>query len=229
MGGLRVAERAVSVDGLRDELRKLSVLKGAAPEFDPADAPESPMELFSEWFMLAVRSGVTEPHAMTLSTVDADGRPSARVLILKDVDSAGWHFAISTLSRKGSELAAHPFAALTFYWPELVRQVRVSGPVVADAPAVAAADFLARPDGSRQMALTRRQSQPFDRLGELDEALELARQELESAPDLVPDEWQSYAVRPDEVEFWQGDPQRRHQRLRYSAAGDSWSRTRLWP
>ncbi|MFI7001797.1 pyridoxal 5'-phosphate synthase [Nocardia sp. NPDC050175] len=223
-----MADQLVS-DGLRSELRKLSVLKGTAPEFDPSAAPESPMELFGEWFMLAVRSGVREPHAMTLSTVGADGRPSARVLILKDVDSAGWHFAISTLSRKGCDLAARPFAALTFYWPELVRQVRVSGPVVADPPAVAAADFLARPEGSKQMALTRRQSQPFDRPEELDEALEHARQELNSTPDLVPDEWCSYAVRPDEVEFWQGDPQRRHQRLRYTATGNSWLRTRLWP
>ncbi|WP_405162309.1 pyridoxal 5'-phosphate synthase [Nocardia sp. NBC_01499] len=218
-----------TVDGLRSELRKLTVLKGTAPEFDPSSAPDSPMELFGEWFLLAVRSGVTEPHAMTLSTADADGRPSARVLILKDVDSAGWHFAISTLSRKGRELAARPFAALTFYWPELVRQVRVSGPVVADPPAVAAADFRARPPGSRQMALTRRQSQPFSDPAELDEALEHAHQELAATPNLVPDEWLSYAVRPEEVEFWQGDSQRRHQRLRYSAEGDSWSRTRLWP
>lgn len=224
-----MAERTDSVQGLRSVLRGLPVLKGQAPEFDPAAAPPSPQELFAQWFLFAVESGVTEPHAMTLSTVSSQGRPSARVLILKDVDAAGWHFAVSSVSEKGHDLAACPVAALTFYWPQVVRQIRVSGPVVADSPEVVAADFLARPAGSRQMALIRRQSQPFTDVGELDEAMELARVELERSPDSVPSEWVSYAVRPDRVEFWQGDPDRRHKRLRYEAADGRWRRVLLWP
>jgi pyridoxamine 5'-phosphate oxidase len=224
-----VVEHLASVGGLRSVLRGIPVLKGVAPEFDLLDAPNDPAELFAEWFLLAVRSGVSEPHAMTLSTVDESGRPSARVLIVKDVDAVGWHFAVNAGSRKGRELAARPVAALTFYWPEMVRQVRIVGPVVADAPEVAAADFLVRPAGSRQMALTRRQSQPFTELSELDEALERAGRELEAAPDQVPAEWMSYAVCPDEVEFWQGDPQRRHKRLRYERVDGGWSRNMLWP
>lgn len=224
-----MVESVGSVDGLRDALRGLSVLKGVAPEFDPRSVPEDPAELFGEWLRGAVGAGVVEPHAMTLSTVGDDGRPSARVLILKDVDSAGWHFAVNGGSRKGRELACNPVAALTFYWPALVRQVRVSGVVVADPAEVAAADFLARPVGSRQMALTRRQSQAFDDYAELDEALERAGRELEVAPDQVPSEWVSYAVQPDEIEFWQGDPARRHQRVQYRLVDGAWSRNLLWP
>lgn len=215
---------------VRDVLRGLPVLKGAALPFDPSSAPEDPLELFASWLDAAVQRGVTEPHAMTVSTVDAAGMPDARVLILKDVDAAGWHFAISTVSRKGADLAAHPVAALTFYWPPMVRQVRVRGVVIADPPAVSRADFLARPAGSRAMALTRRQSQPMVEPGELDRALEKAQHDLDLDPDLVPDEWVSYAVRPDSVEFWQGDPGRRHQRLRYERTDEGgWSRITLWP
>ncbi|MEV0708176.1 pyridoxine/pyridoxamine 5'-phosphate oxidase [Nocardia aurea] len=223
-----MAEQVV-LEGLRQRLRGLGVLKGSAPEFDPDAAPADPMTLFGEWISTAIEAGVLEPHAMTLSTVDAQGRPSARVLILKDVDDAGWHFAVNAASRKGRELAGNPYAALTFYWPELVRQVRVTGRVTPDPATVVAADFLDRPLGSREMALTRRQSEPFTDPTEIEEALDKARLELEATPDLVPREWVSYAVAPEEVEFWQGDPQRRHRRLRYEADGAGWFRIRLWP
>ncbi|MGW4369423.1 pyridoxine/pyridoxamine 5'-phosphate oxidase [Nocardia takedensis] len=222
--------RSSTAGDLRSVLRGLPVLKGAAPPFDPASAPADPVELFGDWFLTAVEAGVTEPHAMTLSTVASTGQPSARVLILKDVDADGWHFAINAVSRKGRELAATGVAALTFYWPEQVRQIRVTGTVVADPPEVSAADFLARPSGSREIALTRGQSEPLTAVRDLDAALERARAELAADPDLVPDEWVSYAVRPAEVEFWQGAPDRRHQRLRYlRAADEGWSSTLLWP
>ena len=219
-------------DGLRSLLRGLPVLQGQAPAFDPTEAPGDPVRLFADWLDTATRLGVTEPHAMTVATVDRNGEPDARILILKAVDREGWHFAVSSVSRKGADLAAHPVAALTFYWPELVRQVRVRGPVTADPPEVSAADFLARSDGSRAMALTRRQSQPLADLAELDHALDKTCAELRADPRLVPDEWISYAVQPGRVEFWQGDPGRRHQRLVYEADPDSesrWTRTLLWP
>ncbi|MDG3010696.1 pyridoxamine 5'-phosphate oxidase [Rhodococcus sp. D2-41] len=221
--------QAVPAGGMRSMLRGLPVLNGAGPPFDPLATPDNPVELFVDWLLLAIRSNAVEPHTMTLSTVDNDGRPSARVLILKDVDASGWHFGVNADSQKGRDLAARPVAALTFYWPELVRQVRISGPVVADPAEVTGADFLARPTGSKAMALTRRQSQPFLDPAELDAALDQARSELDSSPNGVPDEWVSYAVRPERVEFWQGDPTRRHQRIRYDAVDRSWTRTRLWP
>ncbi|MFE6858285.1 pyridoxal 5'-phosphate synthase [Nocardia sp. NPDC057668] len=215
--------------GVRQLLRGLPVLKGAAPQFDTSAAPDDPADLFVEWLSTAIESGVTEPHAMTLSTVTAEGSPSARVLILKDLDSAGWHFAVQGESRKGRELAARPVASLTFYWPQLVRQVRVSGPVVADGRDIAEADFLARPIGSRVMALTGRQSRPMADPGELDDALDVAALALAGSPGHVPAQWISYALQATEVEFWQGDPERRHHRLVYRLADGAWSRKRLWP
>lgn len=217
---------------LRTVLRGLPVLVGAAPEFDPAQAPDDPVELFVEWLLHAVDSGVAEPHAMTLSTVHAGGdraRPGARVLILKDVDAAGWHFAVSSASRKGAELARNPAVALTFYWAALGRQIRIEGVALPDPPEVTAADFQARSEGTRAMVLTGRQSEPYCDPAEIDEALAKAHLELERSPALVPVEWASYAVRADSVEFWQSDTVRRHRRLRYERAGARWATTLLWP
>lgn len=200
----------------------------AAPEFDPAAAPDEPFDLFVDWLRHAIDSGVTEPHAMTVSTVSGT-RPSARVLILKDVDADGWHFAVSALSRKGAELARNPAVALTFYWPALGRQIRVEGTARADPPQLTADDFLARSEGARAMALTGRQGQPYADDAEVDEALSKAHHELDQSPGLVPVDWVSYAVRADTVEFWQSDPGRRHRRLRYERDDEGWSTTRLWP
>lgn len=216
-------------DGGRAYLRALPVLSGTGPGFEVDEAPTEPISLFTAWLRTAVDAGVPEPHAMTISTIDARGTPHARVLILKAVDEAGWHFAVSSVSQKGRDLAAHPVAALTFYWPALVRQVRVVGPVVSDGAAASADDFRARPLGSRAMALTLRQSQPMPDAGELDTEIAKAHHRLLDDPDYVPDEWRSYAVRPDEVEFWEGSPDRRHHRLAYSRAEGGWARTQLWP
>jgi pyridoxamine 5'-phosphate oxidase len=214
---------------MRSVLRAIPVLTGSAPDFDPARAPSDPASLFVEWLEVALRAGVSEPHAMSLSTVDERGRPDARMLILKDIDSAGWHFAISTASRKGADLAANPAAALTFYWPQLVRQIRVRGAVVADPPEVTAADFRSRSPGARAHVLLGRQSQLLADSADMDGALAQATGALDADPDLVPQEWVSYALAPEQVEFWQGDPERRHQRLLYTATPDGWSKGLLWP
>lgn len=223
-------------DGARGVLRGLPVLTAKPPPFIPDQAPDDPVELFLAWLDEAIRVGVAEPHAMTVSTIGPTGCPDARVQILKAVDQAGWHFAASSVSQKGRDLAARPVAALTFYWPAQLRQVRINGPVLNDGPRAAAEDFLARPRGSRLMALTRRQSHPFTDPAEVDDAVDKASHELDGAPDLVPEEWVSYAVAARQVEFWQGDPQRRHQRLRYETTTTDhtqvtrrWSRTLLWP
>lgn len=216
-------------DGGRSYLRALPVLQGSGPPIDIRTIPADPVVLFASWLQDAVAAGVPEPHAMTLSTVDANNQPRARMLILKAVDERGWHFAVSAVSQKGRDLAGRPSAALTFYWPALVRQVRVVGAVVDDGADASAEDFLARPAGSRAMALTLRQSEPLLDPAELDAEIDKARRKLDENPGLVPDEWTSYAVAPGAVEFWQGSPDRRHWRLSYQRGDDGWDRTRLWP
>ena len=111
-------------------LRSLPTLTGDAPELHTVNVPDDPVALFRNWIVVAAEHGVAEPHAMTLATVDADGMPDARTLILKDVDERGWAFAGDRRSSKGIQLAGRPVAALTFWWQPLVRAVRVRGPVI---------------------------------------------------------------------------------------------------
>jgi pyridoxamine 5'-phosphate oxidase len=135
----------------RQLLRALPDFPEQLPDFDPATAPADPAELFRQWLTEALDAGVAQPNACSLATADGLGRPSSRMLILKDIDDDGWHFATSRTSRKGRELAAIPQAALNFYWQEQGRQVRVAGRVVELSAAASAADWDARPaaDGSR--------------------------------------------------------------------------------
>lgn len=213
----------------KDKLRALKSLAGPFPAFDPATAPENPCDLFSAWLDAAIDAGIREPHAMTLSTLDADGNPDARVLILKNLDEAGWHFATTRTSPKGRQVAVNPRAALTFYWQPLGRQVRISGTVVDLGVEAGRADFLARPVGARIAALLARQSDVLANDEELRLALEKQQQRIEQRPDEVAPDWAVYAVAPVSIEFWQGDTQRRHIRLRYRRAGSVWMRERLWP
>ncbi|GIF02606.1 pyridoxine/pyridoxamine 5'-phosphate oxidase [Actinoplanes siamensis] len=155
----------------RDRLRALPVFAGELPTFDPSTAPPRPDQLFLRWLTEAVDAGVREPHAMTLSTLGPDGIPSARVLILKNVDEHGWQFAVHAASPKGRDLSRHPVAALTFYWPLRGRQVRVRGHVHPAPPELSAADFLARPPASRAEASLGRQSQPLLDPAHLDEEI----------------------------------------------------------
>jgi pyridoxamine 5'-phosphate oxidase len=129
----------------REYLRALPDFPDVLPEFDPAGAPADPAELFRQWLAEALDAGVPQPNACSLATGDAQGRPSSRMLILKDIDADGWHFATSRESRKGQELAANPRAALNFFWQPQGRQVRVAGDVVELSAEASAADWHARP------------------------------------------------------------------------------------
>jgi len=217
------------VHPLRDSLRPLASLAATPPPFDPTVAPENPLELFVAWFGQAVEAGQLEPHAMTLSTVDADGVPDARVLILKDLTDDGWWFASSSASVKGVELTANPVAALTFYWPTVGRSVRIRGAVIRGSDDENARDFSRRGLGARAVALGSPQSAPLGSRDESEAAIEKAARELDAHPDLVSPTWTLWCVRPKTIEFWQSDAERRHQRLRYSSQGQSWSTTLLWP
>ncbi|WP_267890844.1 pyridoxal 5'-phosphate synthase [Streptomyces sp. AS58] len=216
---------------VRQWLRSLEVFAGPLPDFDPAAAPADPVELFLDWLREAVAAGVPDPHAMTLSTIGEDGGPDARVLILKNVDTDGWQFAVHSGSPKGRQLAGRPRAALTFYWPLQGRQVRLRG---TDEPASAeqsAADLLARAPSARAEVLLGRQSDHLTDPEERDRAFRAALARIETEPDLISPAWTLHTLVPSEIEFWQADKGRLHNRLRYER-GDRhspWVRHMLWP
>ncbi|MET4590287.1 pyridoxamine 5'-phosphate oxidase family protein [Arthrobacter sp. 754] len=137
-------------ESFRDKLRALPDFPPDLPHFDPGTAPADPAALFRQWLEEALAAGVLQPHACSLATADSAAQPSSRMLILKDLDDDGWHFATARTSRKGKELSLNPKAALNFFWPEQGRQVRVAGTVVELSAEASAADWDARPgaDGS---------------------------------------------------------------------------------
>ncbi|WP_239083992.1 pyridoxine/pyridoxamine 5'-phosphate oxidase [Asanoa ishikariensis] len=214
---------------IRDLLRGLPVFARPLPRFAPADTPGSPDALFVSWLAEAVDAGVVEPHAMTLSTVDGDGLPDTRVLLLKEVDDRGWQFATSAGSAKGRQVAGTAAAALGFYWREQGRQVRVRGTVAALDPQTSAADFRARPVSSRVASLASEQSAVLADPPDLERALATAEAAVAADPDTPCADHTVYAVTPTSVEFWQGDADRRHVRLRYRRSGDTWHKELLWP
>lgn len=183
---------------------------------------------FEHWLADAVAAGVGEPNAMVVATAGADARPSARTVLLKGVDDDGFVFFTNRESRKGRELEANPRAALLFPWHDLQRQVIVEGPVE---PLTAAEDdayFATRPHGSRLGAM----ASPQSRVVESREVLERAFAEAaERHPADVPrpPHWGGMRVRPDAVEFWQGRPDRLHDRLRYRLEKGAWVTERLAP
>jgi pyridoxamine 5'-phosphate oxidase len=211
----------MTIPSLRKEYRMAAL--------DRAGLDPDPVVQFGRWFDQAVGAGLPEPNAMTLATASAGGRPSARVVLLKGYDDRGFVFYSNYDSRKGEELAANPWAALVFYWAPLERQVRVEGRVGRTSREESAAYFRSRPLGSRLGALASAQSRPIPGR----EVLERRVAELEAAhPDgevPLPDFWGGYRVVPDAVEFWQGRPDRLHDRFRYARADQGWTVARLSP
>jgi pyridoxamine 5'-phosphate oxidase len=214
---------------MKDDLRTIKSLAGPLPDFDIAHAPEDPRELFVEWLRRAIEANVREPHAMTLSTVDDEGRPDARVLILKNVDDRGWHFATTSTGPKGRQLARAPYAALTFYWPALGRQIRIRGKVIYASTEESAEDFRERSAGARAIALTTRQSDVLTSRDCLDGAIVAQAARLDRDPGTAAPHWSLFTVIADEIEFWQGREDRRHQRLRYRRQNENWISEELWP
>ena len=214
---------------MKDELRLLKSLTGPFPAFDSDLAPDEPRELFSDWLRDAIEAGVKEPHAMVLSTIDENGTPDARVLILKNLDHRGWHFATTGNGPKGRQIALNPTVALTFYWPVLGRQVRLRGMALQAEVHECDADFRARAPGAKAVALVARQSEVLGSRQELENALARQHCRLQGEPDLVAPSWALFIVMPHDVEFWQGDSERRHHRLRYKREKTGWIREQLWP
>lgn len=210
----------------RNLLRGLAVFPDVLRPFDPEAAPDSPIDLFVKWLEAAIDDGVRAPHAVTLSTVDGDGHPDARVVVLKDVDGSGFAFATSRKSPKGRQLQSTPHAALTFFWQAAGRQVRVAGPVTPGTAEENDADFRRRHPAARALVLAGEQSAPVLAGQSVAAAVE---RELEGIEEKGSATWTVYRIAADRVEFWQADGERRHTRLRYIRSGEGWRREVLWP
>lgn len=207
------------------DLRRNYTLSGLTE----AEADLDPFVQFRRWFDQALAAQLPEPNAMTVATVGADGRPAARVVLLKGVDERGFVFYTNYDSRKAAELTIHPYAALLFYWPELERQVRIEGGVAKVAEAESDAYFASRPRGSQLGAWTSPQSQVIAGREVLDQRLEQLTAEFAGRDVPRPPHWGGFRVVPDVFEFWQGRPSRLHDRLRYRRDGNQWLRERLAP
>ena len=195
------------------------------PEF--ADPPADPVTLLRNWLHAAVEYGVREPYAMVLATADAAGMPSSRVVLLKDVDPRGLVFTTHAASRKGTDLAARPYASATFYWQETLQQVHVAGAVEQLTPAESDALFAERPVSAQATTAASRQSAPLDD----ENALRQRAADLLATGAVVarPDGWAGYRLAPSGIEFWHGSVDRLHRRLRYDLGPAGWTPQRLQP
>jgi pyridoxamine 5'-phosphate oxidase len=191
--------------------------------------PGDPFALFEAWMAEAVAGEPNDPNAMTLATASAEGRPSARIVLLKGWDRDGFVFYTNTQSRKGGELAANQAVALLFHWKSLLRQIRIEGRAEPVSPAEADAYYASRPRVSRLGAWASDQSRPLADRSELEArvaAME-ARYPGEAIP--RPPHWSGYRVRPESFEFWQDMPFRLHDRLVFAREGEGWGTGKLFP
>ncbi len=185
-------------DSLRKEYHRGRLLE--------AEAPADPLVLFQQWLDAAAAAGLREPNAMTLATAGADGRPSARVVLLKGVDARGFSFFTNYGSHKGRELAVNPWAALCFWWGDLERQVRIEGPVEKVSAAESDEYFHSRPLGSRLGAWVSKQSTVIPDRAVLEERLAQLQAEYADQHPERPPFWGGYRLAPEMIEFWQGGP-----------------------
>ena len=190
---------------------------------------ESPLERFREWIREAEQSGVEVPEAMTLATADAEGSPSARMLLLKAADEDGFVFYSGYVSRKARELEQNPRAALVFYWRPLGKQVRVEGRVERVPEAESAEYFATRPRGSRLAAWASQQSHPLASREELERRYAELEREYEGQEVPLPPHWGGFRLRPEAIEFWQHRENRLHDRIRYTRAREGWQVELLSP
>ena len=185
----------------------------------------NPLEQFKVWFDQATQAQILEPTAMHLSTVNAEGKPSGRIVLLKQVDS-GFVFFTNYQSRKGQDLAVNPFASLTFFWAELERQVRIEGSIEKVSPQFSDEYFSSRPVGSQIGAWASPQSQVIGSRAVLEEQV----QQLSQRANLQrPEHWGGYRLLPTSIEFWQGRQSRLHDRIRYRSENQNWLIERLAP
>ncbi len=209
------------IANLRNEYSKAAL--------DIHETTDNPVEQFRNWFDEARKALIPEPSAMTVSTASPEGRPSARVLLLKDITEQGFVFFTNYNSRKGKEIENNPFASLTFFWPELERQVRIEGKLEKVAPEVSDNYFNSRPRGSRIGAWASPQSEEIPDRDTLEIREKELKEKFEGQEIPRPEHWGGYELIPDRLEFWQGRESRLHDRIVYRKTGSGWSRKRIAP
>jgi pyridoxamine 5'-phosphate oxidase len=207
----------------------LTLGKGLAVGLPPAADDADPIELFTSWFEAARGAGVLLPEAVTLATATPDGFPSARMVLLKEVDARGFVFFTNYGSRKARELEANPRAALCFHWAVLQRQVRVTGRVARVDAEESAEYFATRPRGSQIGAWASQQSQRLPSREDLERTVRDLGDKYAGQDVPLPPFWGGYRLEPLEIEFWQGRADRLHDRLVFTRAADGWSTQRLYP
>lgn len=194
------------------------------------DLAAGPMEQFQRWLALAAEADPNDYTSMTLATAGREGRPSARIVLLKGYDERGFVFFSNYESRKAGEMAENPSAALLFYWPAFERQVRIEGRVEKTSREESEAYYRTRPRGSRIGAWASRQSTVIGERAELEEQVRAIEERFPDDDIPPPEYWGGYRLVPERIEFWQGRPDRLHDRLRYRRLPDrSWTVERLSP
>lgn len=196
---------------------------------DIADLDPDPLVQFARWMQDAIDADEHLPTAMTVATVDLDGRPSARITLLKGVDEEGFVFFSNYESRKGQQMEANRHAALVFYWGGLGRQVRVEGRIERTSREESADYFATRSRGSQIGAWASPQSRVISDRSELEALVEEVERRFEGKEVPLPPHWGGFRLRPEMIEFWKGRPSRLHDRIRYSRKSEEWLRERLAP
>ena len=190
---------------------------------------DDPFAQFAEWHTGVRSAGLAEPDTFVLATATTDGRPSARAVLMKDISPDGLVFYTNLESRKSNELKANPHAAATFVWAALHRQIRFEGRVSEVSDAIADSYFATRPRGAQIAAHASNQSQPVDTRQELDDRYSALEEGFMDKEIARPPSWGGWRLQVESAEFWQGQPNRFHDRVRYSRVGDTWSKERLAP
>lgn len=193
------------------------------------DASVDPIVQFRKWFEEAVNANIYEPNVMTLATADRNGKPSARIVLLKGMDEMGFCFYSNYLSKKGKEMKKNPQACLVFFWPELERQVRIEGRIEKLDKETSEAYFHSRPKASQIGAVVSPQSQPIPNREQLEQKATQFAKEYADKEIPKPAHWGGYILKPTMIEFWQGRESRLHDRLSYQLIEKKWRRERLAP
>lgn len=214
--------KKISVAELRKDYRNA--------ELSEADIAEDPIVQFAHWFEQALQAKLPEPNAMTLATADAKGKPSARMVLLKDFDVNGFVFFTNYNSHKASDLDENPFAAIVFYWHELERQVRIEGKVKRISEKDSDAYFHSRPLESRLGAWASPQSKKIESRAVVEKSFEALLEKYKDIDPPRPPHWGGYVIKPERIEFWQGRPGRLHDRIIFKKSKrGTWKTARLAP